>query len=581
MKNIIVREYLESLTERDELDYLFPILLEVMDFKIISTAKDTKGLPQYGKDVIAVGRDRDGITKRFYFEVKGGADRHVTTTTYNKTDGIRESIIEAKDRPYRDSSHPEFNTLPVKIVLVHNGIIHANVKETFDGFIEREFPKQREQKRGFFAKLVSRKKSSAVAEFEFERWDIYALTELFTHHLFNEYLLTDDEAVKHFKKVLVLINTPRNNYSDYFLLVNSVFNKAGTYASMGERKKLLFFETLNLISFIVYSYSKEADNREAARRCMPYSVLKLWRWILENGIEKEKKVIEQFKKHLRLFTTMLQDYITVTLPVATLKHGIWAPAGGRYEQVGYPVRIFDYLSSLVLHFAFQEIKYAAENTEHLIKVLNGNQEGLRPLLDNHSIPICLVLDYFISCGHKEDAKTFLHSCIAAIVVGYRTYKRLPDGRNNIETVLRYIVSRRKSIYYEEKTSHLMAILCDYLAVLDMEDVYKEFRAFITEIQVDLGIFIPFTDEQIKTHLPEATDTHELSLFDQELHEEGYQSEIRLDESFEEFKKKRLAGSEFEYQYRTVEVGFPELITLAHVYFKTPFFPNFWKGGLKT
>jgi hypothetical protein len=459
---------------------------------------------------------------------------------------------------------------------VHNGIIHANVKETFDGFIEREFPKNKNEEPGFFKKLFGNNKSFKSVKFQFERWDIYTLTELFTNHLFNEYLLTDEEALKHFKKVLVIINTPRNNYSDYFLLVNSIFKKAGIYSSMSERKKILFFETLNLISFVIYTYSKEAGNREAAKRCMPYSVLKLWHWILDDKIEKDEKVTEQFKKHLKLFTNMLQDYVAVTLPVAMLKNGIWAPSGGRYEQVGYPMRTFEYLCFLVLHFEFQKNKCSDQNIDSLIRVVNGNIEGIRPLLDNHSIAICMVLNYFISCGRKADAKTFLQNCIAAIVVGYRTYKRLPDGKNNIETVLRYIVSRQKSIYYEEKTSHLMAILCDYLAMLDMGDVYNEFKEFIREIEMDISIFVPFTDEQMKTYLPENSATHELSLFDHELHEEGYQAEIRLDESFEDFKKKRLLNKEFDYSYRTVEAGFSELVTLAHVYFKTPFFPNYWK-----
>lgn len=239
------------------------------------------------------------------------------------------------------------------------------------------------------------------------------------------------------------------------------------------------------------------------------------------------------------------------------------------------MRTFEYLSFLVLHFEFQN-NCSNENIESLIRVLNGNLEGIRPLLDNHSIAICMVLNFFISCGRKGDAKTFLHHCIAAIVVGYRTYKRLPDGKNNIETVLRYIVSRQKSIYYEEKTSHLMAMLCDFIAILDMEDVYNEFKEFFKEIKVDISMFIPFTDEQIKTYLPEISSTHELSLFDHELHEEGYQAEVRLDDSFEDFKYKRLANKEFDYTYRTVEAGFSELVTLAHVYFKTPFFPNYWK-----
>src|SRR5262249_26612254 len=134
-------------------------------------------------------------------------DRNITTRTYQKDDGIRESIRESKDRVYADSSNPGFNELPVKIVVVHNGTIHPSVKETFDGMITREFP--------------------AGGVYEFERWDLHELTQLFTEHLFNEYLLVDDEAIIRFKRVLVLINTPGNDYKDFFVLINFILEKAG------------------------------------------------------------------------------------------------------------------------------------------------------------------------------------------------------------------------------------------------------------------------------------------------------------------------------------------------------------------
>ena len=37
MNNRVISEYLESLKEDDELDYIFPILLESMGFQIVST----------------------------------------------------------------------------------------------------------------------------------------------------------------------------------------------------------------------------------------------------------------------------------------------------------------------------------------------------------------------------------------------------------------------------------------------------------------------------------------------------------------------------------------------------------------
>ena len=45
MKNRILREYIESLKEDNELDYIFPILLQAMGFRIVSTQEILKDSP--------------------------------------------------------------------------------------------------------------------------------------------------------------------------------------------------------------------------------------------------------------------------------------------------------------------------------------------------------------------------------------------------------------------------------------------------------------------------------------------------------------------------------------------------------
>ena len=58
MKKRIIRDYLSSLKEDNELDYIFPILLSAMDFRLISTPRNSKGQSQYGKDVVASKRPK-------------------------------------------------------------------------------------------------------------------------------------------------------------------------------------------------------------------------------------------------------------------------------------------------------------------------------------------------------------------------------------------------------------------------------------------------------------------------------------------------------------------------------------------
>ena len=97
VEKVFVREYLESLKEDAELDYIFVFLLEAMGFKIVRTTKGSRGQSQYGKDIVAVKNDEKGITHKWFFELKGYDDRDIDQRTYMKPDGIRDSLIEAKD----------------------------------------------------------------------------------------------------------------------------------------------------------------------------------------------------------------------------------------------------------------------------------------------------------------------------------------------------------------------------------------------------------------------------------------------------------------------------------------------------
>ena len=126
-----------------------------MGYKIIATPKGSKGQPQYGKDVIAAREDTDGVKKKFYFELKGYSDKDIDDTIFYKRDGIRESLLAAKEAVFNDRSIPGLNDLPFKVILVHNGIVKSNTRNILDGFIANEFPNN-----------------------NFERWDIHTLTDL-------------------------------------------------------------------------------------------------------------------------------------------------------------------------------------------------------------------------------------------------------------------------------------------------------------------------------------------------------------------------------------------------------------------
>ena len=79
-----------------------------------------------------------------------------------------------------------------------------------------------------------------------------------------------------------------------------------------------------------------------------------------------------------------------------------------------------------------------------------------------------VLTFFITHNHIAEAKSFLHNVIESVWLAWYTHNRLPDAGNRMQSVIQFAVLRTKSIYYEDSTSHLIGMLLECTAMLNME-----------------------------------------------------------------------------------------------------------------
>ena len=64
-----------------------------LTFQNYCYSHESKGQPQYGKDIIPVGIDVNGVSKRFYFELKGHNDKDISDLILMKSDGIMKFIM--------------------------------------------------------------------------------------------------------------------------------------------------------------------------------------------------------------------------------------------------------------------------------------------------------------------------------------------------------------------------------------------------------------------------------------------------------------------------------------------------------
>lgn len=560
--NLIVREYLESLKEDSELDYLFPILLNLMGFRIVSTPKDSKGQPQYGKDVIAVGRDSDGVKKRFYFELKGHAAKDIDDTVFNQADGIRDSLLAAKDAKFVDGSIPGFNDLPLKFVLVHNGILKSNTRPLFEGFISREFPDN-----------------------NFERWDIYTLTDLFGRYLFSEYLLTDEESIRLFKRTLVLLDAPEYNFGDFKQLVDIQLSKTVNIKGRSFKK---LFATLNLLSVVIVHYSKENDNLYPAKNCLTYLLLKSWHWILEKKLESRGPVIAEFKKLVSIHYELLDEYFSKTINVAKMENGLFSERGGPFEAIGFPLRSFDYINYLIYYFEVRlcwphlnqepnEIKVRnlrLRQKECIKELIRQNLGTKRPIIDSHLIGILNVFLFLyryndLTRDDKQFFAEYLNDLFGNILITYLQHKRFPELRNNISALTEFLASGVRPLEYEDRSSLLITILFELVVILNAPDIYNEYRK---EIAGKINLQTAYTILE--------TEEFELRIFEKSLHNEYYvETSIQLPHEPGVFRESVVKKVTPLRSYRTDAAGFHFLRILAHTYFENEFLPDEWRKYL--
>lgn len=557
---IIVREYLESLKEDEELDYLFPSLISLMGYQVVSTPKDSKGQSQYGKDIIAVRIDpEDNTKKRYYFELKGFSDQNIDDSSFLKKDGIRDSLLAIKYTAHQDSSKPGFNDLPFKVVLVHNGILKRNTGPTLNGFVEQEFPDK-----------------------NFERWDIHQLTDYFSDYLFDAYLLTDDESLRLFKRTLALLDAPNFSTASFKQLVDLQIKKAG---KPGTRSMAKFFATQNLLCSILVTYSVNNNDLRPAKESMPYLVIKTWEWILVNKLETNSSIMKAFSKLESQHFSLLDKYFRKTLQPACEKHGLYSIRGGEFEAIGYPIRCFEFLDDLVYYFRLRQyhpkfdgslpktkaVILQKKQRQTLYRLITSNDGCSRPLMDNHSISILGVVLFILDSENLTSPDyAFIHGylnrVLENIVIIKKTRGRFPLCTNSEDTLATCVANGTKGRRYVDSSSLLITMIFEIIALLRFDDIYDKYLLLFRG-EINLQIAYPHYNL-----LP----VEEL-LFSKHLYNEFYcESSLQLPDSSSEFKSSILSKETASISYRTVRIGKPYLLHLAHTFHRTEWFPEDWR-----
>ena len=131
---LIIREYLASLRERNELDALLPDLLSQMGLDVFS--KPSIGGRQYGVDIAAIGRLDGGEETVYLFSVKSG-DLNRTDWNGGSVQALRPSLDDILDTYIPTHLPVEHKDKPIEICLCFGGIIKETVRQDVTSYENR------------------------------------------------------------------------------------------------------------------------------------------------------------------------------------------------------------------------------------------------------------------------------------------------------------------------------------------------------------------------------------------------------------------------------------------------------------
>ena len=196
---LIIKEYLASLRERDELDAILPDLLSQMGLEVF--IRPSRGHKEYGVDVAAAGKLEDDIERVYLFSVKSG------NLDDRDWDGDSNQALRQSLNAIRDVF------IPVHMPIEHSGKPIV-ICPCYGG----------ELKRSISANVAQYEKSNTTKNISYSRWD----GEKLSNYIEN-YFLKEDFLPKEFqgllRKSLALLDEPESSYNFFSQLIPLILTR--------------------------------------------------------------------------------------------------------------------------------------------------------------------------------------------------------------------------------------------------------------------------------------------------------------------------------------------------------------------
>lgn len=556
---LLIRDYLASLRERDELDAILPDLLSELGFNVYS--RPQRGTSQLGVDIAAIGKDDDGEKKLFLFSVKQG------DLTRQDWDGnpqaLRSSLDEILDAYIPHRIPARYKSLNIVICLALGGYVNEQVREKLTGFIDR----------------------NTSARITFDEWNGDKIAGMILKGILREEILPRPLRSS-FQKAVAMVDEPDVSYEHFSRLAESLC-QAG---SVSRKARVRAARQLNICLWILFVWARSAGNIESPYKVSEMALLIAWELLRptlsSNGREKNELSIV-VRQIIELHLTISMEFIEQrVLPYVEVRHGISMATGSR-SSLDVNLALFEVLGRIGLAGLWlywigersneahqKQIRHSVvQLTQAGLELIRNNPVLFLPIADRQGTCISLFLQLWLASGLDATGVTsWLQEMASRLIFTIRTRGRYTCSFSDYRDLADHPRDRSDEYFKEAMAgSTVVPLLAAWLHALGAKDAVDALAHLAqTELkECTLQLWLPdaLSEEKFYT----GGDSHGRALCGLPLNKGGRQLVATIAEA---------CGMDEDLQNLSpIKSGFWPVIMVACHHHQLPIPPGFWISAL--
>ena len=410
----LIREYLASLRERDELDAILPDLLSEMGYTVLS--RPSRGTRQFGVDVAAIGPTGD--ERLHLFSIKRG-DLTRAEWDGDSTQALRPSLNEIKDVYIPVHVPREHRARRIVICLCFGGDVHEQVRPNVTNY-------QRENE---------------TERVSYAEWNGDRIAGHIETGLLREGLLT--RAMRSsFRKAVAMLDEPDVSFAHFSALVGALL---AANAGAPEKARVTAARQVCICLWVLFVWARGAGNVESAYLASERAMLAVWHMLrhevrADRPSETASSVINQI---VELHFQVADELAGKLLPHAGEKYAVSAAVLSS-SPLDVNLKLFEMLGRIAVRglwlvwgergsSPFPTARLGRswdpridQIAEGICRLVASNPALLMPVSDDQVIDLTLAFMFLAAQGGSSDPlRSWVREIAHRARYAFRTHKAYP------------------------------------------------------------------------------------------------------------------------------------------------------------